>query len=302
MNNKALKEQKNHGSTYFPCVLYDHDYGRVKLEVNHHWHKEVELIYLEKGQFLVDVNMEPVWLENGFCFINQEELHAIKAEGHVKESALVFNIEMLGFSMYDEVQARLIQPLLENKLHFPAFISMNEAEGKRILMHYEKIVQWHQQNGEFSATTGGIVADGLTAQFNIKIELLNILTILQNSGLFVEDKKGAVDYKVESIKKVLSYIEAHYKEVFYVKDLAAILSMNEQYFSRFFKRIIGKAPMAYVNDYRLKIAKQLLVKTDMQITEICLEVGFNNMSNFIKLFKKQENCSPVQYRKKVIKA
>lgn len=298
MNNKALKEQKNHGTAYFPCVLYEHDHNRIKLEVNHHWHKEVELIYLEEGQFLVDINMETTWLEKGFCFINQEELHALKAEGNVKESALVFNLEMLGFSMYDEVQARFIQPILENKLHFPRFIGIKNMVGKEILIHYERIVQWHQQSGQFSIATGGSVAEGLSAQLNIKVELLNILMILQNNGLFLEDKSGSVDYKVESIKKVLSYIEEHYKEAFYVKDLATILNMNEQYFSRFFKRMIGKAPMAYVNDYRLKMAKQLLIKTDMQITEICLEVGFNNMSNFIKLFKNKENCSPIQYRKK----
>lgn len=93
--------------------------------------------------------------------------------------------------------------------------------------------------------------------------------------------------KITAIKTVLSYITDHYHEKLYVQDLASQVNMNEQYFCRFFKRSIGKTPIDYINDYRLNKVIRLLETGDAQITEICLECGFNNMGDFQRLFKQQ---------------
>ena len=103
--------------------------------------------------------------------------------------------------------------------------------------------------------------------------------------------------KITAIKTVLSYITDHYPEKLYVQDLASQVNMNEQYFCRFFKRSIGKTPIDYINDYRLNKVIRLLETGDAQITEICLECGFNNMGNFQRLFKRKTGITPLQYRK-----
>ncbi len=60
--------------------------------------------------------------------------------------------------------------------------------------------------------------------------------------------------------------------------------MNEQYFCRLFKKAIGYSPIEYVNEYRIKQAKRLLEETSLQVTEVCLECGFNNLGNFLQEF------------------
>ena len=74
--------------------------------------------------------------------------------------------------------------------------------------------------------------------------------------------------------------------------------MNEQYFCRFFKKVIGRSPMEYVNEYRIKKAIHYLKESDLTVTEICLECGYNNLGNFLKEFRKYTSTTPLQYRKR----
>ena len=74
--------------------------------------------------------------------------------------------------------------------------------------------------------------------------------------------------------------------------------MNEQYFCRFFKKAIGRSPIEYVNEYRVKQSLRLLEETDLPITEVCLESGYNNLGNFLREFRKYTGTTPLQYRKK----
>ncbi len=74
--------------------------------------------------------------------------------------------------------------------------------------------------------------------------------------------------------------------------------MNEQYFCRFFKKAIGRSPIEYVNEYRIKQAIRLLEETDLPITDVCLECGYNNLGNFLREFRKVTGTTPLQYRKR----
>ena len=72
--------------------------------------------------------------------------------------------------------------------------------------------------------------------------------------------------------------------------------MNKNYFCRFFKEKAGKTPFAYLNEYRINQAAGELMKTDLPITEIALNSGFENMSYFIRQFKHYRGCTPSVFR------
>ena len=74
--------------------------------------------------------------------------------------------------------------------------------------------------------------------------------------------------------------------------------MNEQYFCRFFRRMTGKTPITYLNDYRIGHAAEALIKSDARIVEICYENGFENVSYFIRKFKEAKGMTPKEYRKR----
>ena len=66
-----------------------------------------------------------------------------------------------------------------------------------------------------------------------------------------------------------------------------------------FKKAIGHSPIEYLNEYRIRQAKRLLEKTDLQVMEVCLECGFNNLGNFLQEFRKHTGTTPLQYRKQM---
>jgi len=295
MEKIDLKEIKQHGSTYFPFAFYTVESDKEKgLLVKHHWHEQIELIYLKEGQFKVEVNMENyIIYEECFCFINSEELHFIKSSYPSNESAVVFDLRMLSFDIFDSVQRQLIQPLLNGQLKMPRFISKKEKYGEEIFEEYRKIIAIYRYEGELSQNPENNIA----SQIKIKTSILNILAILYENNLLISELGNSKDYRIDYIKTTISYIQNNYKEKVYIKDLAEQINMNEQYFCRFFKRMIGKSPMEYVNEYRIKKTKELLKETDKQVIDICLECGFNNMGNFIKVFKKHTGINPIRYRK-----
>ena len=134
------------------------------------------------------------------------------------------------------------------------------------------------------------------SQMLIKASLLRILALLTGEGLLTRQESG-INHQVESIKKVLTYIRENYRERIYIRDLAGLINVNEQYFCRFFKRAIGKTPMEYVNEIRIRRAAEMVVNTDDLIMDICLECGFNNLGNFLREFKKYTGMTPRLYKK-----
>ena len=98
------------------------------------------------------------------------------------------------------------------------------------------------------------------------------------------------------LKAVFSYIESHYGEKISLEDLAGTIHMNRNYFCRFFKEKAGKTPFSYLNEYRVNQAASQLLSTRLPITEIALNAGFENMSYFIRQFRRFKGCTPSAYR------
>ncbi|MBW1799513.1 MAG: helix-turn-helix transcriptional regulator [Deltaproteobacteria bacterium] len=74
--------------------------------------------------------------------------------------------------------------------------------------------------------------------------------------------------------------------------------MSKYHFARTFKRVTGKTFKTYHNQKRVDMAKGLLQNPEFYVTEICFEVGFNDISYFDRVFKKIEGMSPSDYQKK----
>lgn len=90
------------------------------------------------------------------------------------------------------------------------------------------------------------------------------------------------------VQKVQEYINLHYQEEIRLGQLASMVGMTDVSFSRFFKLRTGKNLSDYIIDIRLGFASRLLVDSTMSIAEICYECGFNNLSNFNRIFKKKK--------------
>ena len=241
--------------------------------------------------------------EECFYFINPGELHSIYVEknGGCVENAVVFCMDMLNSSYsLDKIQTNLIQPVQNGSIQFPRCLKKGTPAFTQVWSAYEEIQNVFGGAFQGDYYDGEAVTDDITRQLFIKSALLRILAILSANNLFEVTEKNH-DRRIETIKTTLTYIQENYKEKIYIRDLAGLIGMNEQYFCRFFKKVIGRSPMEYVNEYRIKKAIHYLKESDLTVTEICLECGYNNLGNFLREFRKYTSTTPLQYRRHSLK-
>ena len=98
------------------------------------------------------------------------------------------------------------------------------------------------------------------------------------------------------VRKVEEYINKNYNKEIRLQSLADLIGMTPTAFSRFFKLRTGRTISDYIIDLRLGYASRLLADSTMSIVEICYECGFNNVSNFNRIFKRKKGCSPKVFR------
>ena len=108
--------------------------------------------------------------------------------------------------------------------------------------------------------------------------------------------KIAVEDDSRRVLKVKNFINKNYQDEIRLPQLADIAGMSPSAFSRFFKLHTGRNLTEYIIDIRLGAASRMLVDTSQSISEISFKCGFNNLSNFNRIFKKKKGCSPTEFR------
>lgn len=113
-----------------------------------------------------------------------------------------------------------------------------------------------------------------------------------------EREKNPVQLKRERlIYRVLNYINEHYKEPLTLKQISAVVYINEAYLSHMFKKETGLSPIRYMMQRRMGEAQSLLMETSIPIQDIEDLPGFNSDAHFSKMFKKYVGVTPNEYRK-----
>jgi AraC-like DNA-binding protein len=292
-NLNKLKDFTTHGTPQLPLHIYNQYYEHGGLTVPYHWHEEIELIYVEEGSMEMTINTttKHVYKNEFFC-INSQELHQIYSIGRTSSihHALVFSPDILSFEYFDDSQSRFIHPLLNHTLLLPQVICTDKPYGQEILRLFLEILEVNKVK-----KTGWYL--------NVKACLYKILSILAGEDLLITMTNNLknLDYKMEQVKKAIAYIHENFTKKIYITELAKVVSMNPQYFCRFFKSMVNKTPIEYINNYRINRANKYLQSEDLSVMEVCLRVGFENPSYFIKLFKEQNNMTPLEYKNVFLK-
>ena len=108
--------------------------------------------------------------------------------------------------------------------------------------------------------------------------------------------KVEVESDSRRVLKVKNFISSNYQNELRLNELASLAGMSPSAFSRFFKLRTGRNLSDYIIDLRLGHASRQLVDTSKSISEISYSCGFNNLSNFNRIFKKKKGCSPSEFR------
>ena len=105
------------------------------------------------------------------------------------------------------------------------------------------------------------------------------------------------DKDIDRMDAVVRHIQKHKHESIPLEAMARLAGMSPKSFCRFFKNNTGKTLVQYVNELRVAEACKLLLESDLPVTEICFEVGFNNVSNFNRRFRDFKGVAPRQFRR-----
>lgn len=137
--------------------------------------------------------------------------------------------------------------------------------------------------------------------FDSVLELLSILHDLSISRNMLSLSDAAfsnqqANYNSRRIEKVFEYLNLNYSKPLTLTEVAKITNMPEVSFSRFIKKRTGKTFIDSLNEIRLGHASRLLIDTTTTISEIAYSCGFNNISNFNRIFKKKKNTTPKEFR------
>jgi AraC-like DNA-binding protein len=107
------------------------------------------------------------------------------------------------------------------------------------------------------------------------------------------------DKELDRLNKVFNYMIYNFKSDIHLSNISEIANMSSTAFCRFFKKHTNKTMVSFLNEIRVGHACKLLIENEnMNVSQICFECGYNNLTNFIIQFKKIKNCSPLAFRQK----
>jgi len=116
-----------------------------------------------------------------------------------------------------------------------------------------------------------------------------------SSSSFINAREENED---DRVRKVKDYIVENYMHNVSLKQMADLVCMSDESFSRFFRHKTGRTPNRYLIDYRLGIAARMLLTTKLSVAEIGFSCGFNTLSHFNRLFRESKGCTPSEFRER----
>jgi transcriptional regulator GlxA family with amidase domain len=119
------------------------------------------------------------------------------------------------------------------------------------------------------------------------------MRILSDASFNVAEKHS---YNSRRIENAFEYMNQNFDKSITLSEVAKLASMTEVSFSRFFKQRTGNTFIDSLNEIRLGHATRILIETTQNISEVAYDCGFNNISNFNRIFKKKKGCTPKEFR------
>lgn len=289
MGNKIMHEQL---TIYSEAPIIARNYDYEKFTFPWHIHNEFEIIYVEEstGERFVADSME-AFHPFDLTLVGHSIPHYMKSAAEyetgnpalrVKGTIIQFEEAFMAHAINNYADLSHIKKLLEESkrgIHFP------NPQNEDII---QCVKQMPESNGTMRIINLLHLLD-LMAKFPYKRYL--------GSPHFCQSVSFSMDSRME---KILAFLMNHYKEDIDLNEIASLVAMNTSSFSRYFKEKSGKTFTEYILDLRIGYACKLLVENKMDISQICLECGFNTITHFNKIFKRNKGVTPSEYKRQFL--
>ena len=263
--------------------------GRI-ITAHAHMHDKIEILYCLEGAMRVFLNGEENPISSGdMVIINSNEIHQIIGDTDGLNRYLVFKIEpeMLSTSSQAVFEMKYFLPFTVSTAAYPQIIRKQVLDATEL----PEIFRLVDEENREKAYGYELAIHGCACRI-----FLWILRYWHSLGMEISDTVIPSNH-INVLKSAFAYVDEHYAEDISASSTAAYCNVSYSYFSRMFKKNMGRSFTEYLNQYRVTKAEGLLTSTDKSITEIALETGFSDAGYFIKVFKKQKGLSPRKFKK-----
>lgn len=284
MRDIKLREHMDMPDSSFPIKLLKNMRIDERGVFNSHWHEQMEFWLIKKGEARVQCNKNSFdVVKDTLVLINCNDIHF--AESRVNNflfDCVIIDISLLKSSFIDNTQAKFINPIIENSIKFN-----NKINDKAVMKCLKKIIIEYEEKQ-------------LGYELAIKSGLFELFTLLIRNHVSRMLTTQEYDMRMRTLqrfKAVFDFLDSNYSEKITVNDISDVANLSPYYFCRLFKDTTGRSFIYYLNSLRIEKAEQLLKETDMNITEVALACGFNDINYFSKIFKKYRNISASSLKK-----
>ncbi len=261
---------------------------RFKTEFTYpmHMHDEFELNFIENGKGvrrIVGDSIEEIG-DYELVLLGSKNLEHVWEQGNcesksIREITIQFSPELFMANLITKNQFESIQKMFEKAqlgLYFPI---------SAIMRVYPMVNSLTKDEPGFY-------------QVMKLLTLMYELSLCDGTRMLSSSSFAKIEVSADSrrVHKVEEYINKSYSQEIRLPQLAQMVGMTPVSFSRFFKLRTGKNLSDYIIDIRLGYATRMLVDSTKSIAEICYDCGFNNLSNFNRIFKKKKGSSPKEFR------
>lgn len=266
-------------------VLYIADRHKKEFTYPIHNHSVYELNFVEnaKGVRRIVGDSQEVIGDYDLCLITSPDLEHVWEQNECHSDDIREITVQFDFSMSDET--------LFGRNPYASITRMMQEAKKGLSFPLQAIMKVYGMLDTLSSVKDGFYA---VQQF---LTILYELSRCENARTLASSSYAKVTVEDDSrrILKVKNFISKNYMDELRLPELASLAGMSSSAFSRFFKLHTGRNISEYIIDLRLGYAARMLVDTAKSISEIGFDCGFNNLSNFNRIFKKKKGCSPSEF-------
>ena len=278
-----LKENKPHGTKDDPFSTYHIENAGRSFQIPVHWHDKFEIIYVRSGFLTVSISGESYIGKTGEAFVvSPGNLHLMGSQtGTVDYYTFLFPLKYISFRTDDMLDEKLLEPLNSGHLMICPRVKDTAKE------LCEQLIEIYMAKKDESESK-------IATQVRTKIILLQFILEMWKKGFVIENDTSGRN-TVE--KEMVSYIQQNFTGKISLREFGEQFHLSEKYISRYFKEHFHITLSQYVTYLRLEHAKQLLQDTDIPVTDVAMQSGYQNVSYFIRSFQKAYAVSPLKYRK-----
>ncbi|MBU3111136.1 AraC family transcriptional regulator [Clostridium lacusfryxellense] len=251
----------------------------------HHWHEDIEIIYLVEGSVKVGIGNDLYHLKvRDILIIGPGEVHFFLKEMRPSKRAVIqFRMSIYDTFLSGSKDSRVIRPMFTHSKYLTPSTEIHNLMEKQIQLLI-------RENSE--------ARDGYKLIMKARLyDLAGILIRYMPKGEYSSDVESHHMEKLQKLDKVFEHVDKYYQTNINLEEISKVAGFSLYYFTRFFKENTGVTFVDYLNNFRITKAEWHLMEEMDSITEVAYKSGFNSVKTFNRVFKHLKGCAPMEYRR-----